>query len=41
MWQRSGVQAIKVMASVMAWPSLRVALKDQLASEAAPLILET
>jgi len=41
MWQRSGVQAIEVRAPVTAWPRLRIASKDELPSEAGPMILET
>ena len=39
--QWSDVQAIEARALVTAWPSLRTASKDQSASEAAPIILET
>jgi hypothetical protein len=41
MWEWSGTQAIEAKAPVTAWPRLRIASKDELLSEAGPIILET
>jgi hypothetical protein len=41
MWEWSGAQAIEAKVPVTAWPRLRIVSKDELPSEAGPMIFET
>ena len=41
MWEWSGAQAVEAKAPVTAWSRLRIASKDELPSEAGPMIFET